>query len=93
VAELKPTFVAYEPPEFIGSTETSVTKAQPEIISQAADVARSSGEPLIVGAGVSSMEDIKKSLELGAVGVAIATAVVKSPDPKAKLLELVEGFK
>ena len=93
VAELKPTFVAYEPPEFIGSTETSVTKAQPEIISQAADVARSSGEPLIVGAGVSSMEDIKKSLELVAVGVAIATAVVKSPDPKAKLLELVEGFK
>jgi triosephosphate isomerase len=93
VAELRPTFVAYEPPEFIGSTNTSVTDAQPEIISKAAEVARLSGEPLIVGAGVSSMEDIKKSLELGAVGVAIATAVVKSPDPKAKLIELVEGFK
>jgi thiamine monophosphate synthase len=39
------------------------------------------------------MEDVKKSLELGAVGVAVATAVVKATDPKAKLLELTEGFK
>ena len=93
VAALKPTFVAYEPPELVGSTETSVARAQPEIISQAYNITQSSGEPLIVGAGVSSMEDIKKSVELGAVGVAIATAVVKAPDPKAKLLELVEGFK
>ncbi len=93
VAVLKPTLVAYEPPELVGSTETSVARAQPEIISQAYNITQSSGEPLIVGAGVSSMEDIKKSVELGAVGVAIATAVVKAPDPKAKLLELVEGFK
>ncbi|EKE12972.1 MAG: hypothetical protein ACD_13C00109G0006 [uncultured bacterium] len=93
IAALKPTLVAYEPPELVGSTETSVARAQPEIISQAYNITQSSGEPLIVGAGVSSMEDIKKSLELGAVGVAIATAVVKAPDPKAKLLELTEGFK
>lgn len=93
VVSLKPTFVAYEPPEFIGSTETSVAKAQPEIISQAAEISRSGGEPLIVGAGVSSMEDIRKSLELGAAGVAISTAVVKSADQRSKLLELVEGFK
>lgn len=93
VTSLRPTFVAYEPPELVGSTDTSVARAQPEIISQASEIARGGGEPLIVGAGVSSMEDIKKSIELGAVGVAIATAVVKSPDPKGKLLELVEGFK
>lgn len=93
IVALHPTFVAYEPPELVGSTETSVARAQPGIISQAAEVARDGGEPLIVGAGVSSSEDIRKSLELGAVGVAIATAVVKSPNPKEKLLELVEGFK
>jgi len=93
VTALKPTLVAYEPPELVGSTETSVARAQPEIISQAYNITQSLGEPLIVGAGVSSMEDVKKSLELGAVGVAIATAVVKAPDPKAKLLELTEGFK
>jgi len=93
ITALKPTFVAYEPPELVGSTETSVARSQPEIISKAAEIARNGGEPLVVGAGVSSMEDIKKSVELGAVGVAIATAVVKAADPKEKLLELVEGFK
>ncbi len=93
IATLKPTFIAYEPPELVGSTDTSVARSQPEIISQAAEIARAAGEPLIVGAGVSSMEDVKKSLELGAVGVALATAVVKANDPKVKLLELVEGFK
>jgi triosephosphate isomerase len=93
ICQLAPTYVAYEPPELVGSTTTSVARAQPEIISQASEIARSGGEPLIVGAGVSSMEDVKKSLELGAVGVAVATAVVKATDPKAKLLELTEGFK
>jgi triosephosphate isomerase len=93
ICQLAPTYVAYEPPELVGSTTTSVARAQPEIISQAAEIARAAGEPLIVGAGVSSMEDVKKSLELGAVGVAVATAVVKATDPKAKLLELTEGFK
>lgn len=93
ICDLAPTYVAYEPPELVGSVTTSVARAEPEIISQAAEIARSGGEPLIVGAGVSSMEDIKKSLELGAVGVAVATAVVKATDPKSKLLELTEGFK
>lgn len=93
VVGLAPTYVAYEPPELVGSTTNSVARSQPEIISQASEIARSGGEPLVVGAGVSTMEDIKKSLELGAVGVAIATAVVKAENPKTKLLELVEGFK
>jgi len=93
ITGLTPTYVAYEPPELVGSTTTSVARAQPEIISQASEITRSAGLPLIVGAGVSSMEDVKKSLELGAVGMAVATAVVKATDPKAKLLELTEGFK
>lgn len=93
VAELKPTFVAYEPPQFIGSTITSVASAQPEIIGQAAEIAKSIGEPLIVGAGVHEMKDVKKCLELGAVGVAVATDIVKATDPKKELTDLVEGFK
>ncbi len=90
---LKPTFVAYEPPELIGSTETSVAEAKPDIISQAAELAKAAGIPLIVGAGVHSRDDVKKSLELGAVGVAVATDVVKAENPKAELLDLTEGFK
>lgn len=93
VSDLAPTYVAYEPPELVGSTTTSVTQAKPEVISQAADVARSFGLPLIVGAGIHSQEDIRKSLSLGAVGFAIATNIVKAADPKAALLELIEGYK
>ncbi len=89
----KPTLVAYEPPELIGSTETSVAEAKPDIISQAAELAKAAGIPLIVGAGVHSRDDVKKSLELGAVGVAVATDVVKAENPKAELLDLTEGFK
>jgi triosephosphate isomerase len=90
---LKPTYIAYEPPEFISSTETSVAEAQPEIISQVSALAKEAGIPLIVGAGVHSHEDVKKSIELGAVGVAVATDVVKAENPKAELLDLTEGFK
>ena len=90
---LAPTYVAYEPAEFVGSTTISVAQAQPEIISQATEIAKSAGLPLIVGAGIHNLSDVKKSLELGAVGVAVATDIVKAVDPKKELTELTEGFK
>jgi len=93
VSALSPTYVAYEPPELVGSTTVSVAEAQPEIISQATEIAKGAGLPLIVGAGIHSMDDVKKSLELGAVGVAVATDVVKAVDPKKELMDLIEGFK
>lgn len=93
VSELGTTYIAYEPAELIGSTTTSVTSAQPEIISKAAEIARAKGLPLVVGAGVHSMDDVKKSLELGAVGVAVATDIVKAEDPRKELMDLTEGFK
>ena len=93
ICELSPTLVAYEPAELVGSTTTSVAEAQPEIISQAAEIAREFGLPLVVGAGIHSTNDVKKSLELGAVGVAVATDIVKATDPRKELTELTEGFK
>ncbi|MCX6704053.1 MAG: triose-phosphate isomerase [Candidatus Woesebacteria bacterium] len=93
ITGLAPTYVAYEPAELVGSTTTSVAEAQPDIISQAEEIAKAAGLPLIVGAGIHSLSDVKKSLELGAVGVAVATDVVKAVDPKKELLDLVEGFK
>lgn len=93
IVELAPTYVSYEPPSLIGSTTTSVTQAEPEIISQAVEIARVAGIPLIVGAGIHELTDVKKSLELGAVGVAVATDVVKAIDPKKELMDLTEGFK
>lgn len=93
IASLTPSFLAYEPPELIGGGGLSVAEAKPEIIKEASEVANLAGIPLVVGAGVKGMDDVRKSLSLGAVGVAVATDVVKAQDPKAELLDLVEGFK
>ena len=92
ILEIKPTYVAYEPPELIGSTTTSVATAQPEIIAKASVLTKEAGIPLIVGAGINSKDDVKKSLELGAVGVAVATDVVKAEDPRKEIVDLTEGF-
>jgi triosephosphate isomerase len=93
VAEFRPTYLSYEPPELIGSTTTSVATAQPEVVLKAVEIARKFGLPLIVGAGVHSREDVKKSLELGAVGVAVAKDIMMAEDPRKEILDLTEGFK
>lgn len=93
ISSYGPTFVAYEPPEFIGSTTTSVTSAQPDIILKAVETAKTHNLPLIVGAGIHCRQDVKKSLELGATGVAVAKDILKAEDPRKELLDLVEGFK
>lgn len=93
ILSLGSTYVAYESPELVGSVETSVSVEHSDVVSQAAELAKNRGIPLIVGAGIHSKDDVKKSLELGAVGVAVATDVVRAQDPKKELLDLVEGFR
>jgi len=93
ILELRPDYVAYEPPELIGSKEKSVASEKSEIISQAFEICKNYGIPLIVGAGVHQKEDVVKSLELGAVGVAVATDIVKALDPKKEIEDLLAGFK
>ena len=93
ILELNSTYVAYEPSEFIGSMTTSVTSAQPDIILKAVETAKTHNLPLIVGAGIHSQADVRKSLELGATGIAVAKDILKAQDPKKELLDLIEGFK
>jgi triosephosphate isomerase len=91
--DTNPDFISYEPPELVGSTTTSVASAKPEIIGKAAEIAKNAGIPLIIGAGIKNQEDIRKGLELGAAGFAVASSIIKAPDPKKELLDLVEGYK
>lgn len=93
VIKFKPDWVGYEPPELIGSTTTSVTQAKPDVVKEAVKIAQESELPLIVGAGVHSQDDVRKSLELGAKGVALATDVVRAEDPRKELTDLADGFK
>ena len=92
VGSLNPDYISYEPPSLIGSKDVSVATAEPEIISQAALISKKLGIPLIVGAGVHSAGDVKKCLELGAVGIAVASDVMLSEDPKKELMDLCLGF-
>ena len=92
VVELKPTYVAYEPPELVGSKTTSVAQEKPEIISQAVEISREQELPLIVGAGIKSAQDVRISLEQGATGVAVASDIVTAKEPKKEVLDLMQGF-
>lgn len=91
ITEFKPNFLAYEPPEFIGSRTISVSTAKPEVIRDF--VKEIKKIPVLVGAGVHSQEDVKIALKLGAVGVLVATDVVLAKNPKKELIDLAEGFK
>ena len=90
LAKLKPDFLAYEPPELIGG-EVAVSEAEPGVIKRI--VEKVPGVPIIVGAGVKSGKDVKKSIELGAVGVLVSSGVVLAKDPEEALEDLTNGFK
>jgi triosephosphate isomerase len=83
-------FVGYEPPSLIGSREKSVASEKPEDIARV--VTGVNGVGVLVGAGIHSKEDVKVGLKLGAVGVLVATDVVKVEDPEKELRELAEAF-
>lgn len=91
VKTLKPDFLAYEPPELIGSLTSSVASEKSDIIKEA--VENADKIPLIVGAGIKSKEDVRISLEKGAKGILLSSAVVLAKDPKQVLRELAEGFR
>lgn len=85
ISELKPDFIAIEPPELIG-TGVSVTKANPKIIS---NVVKNVNVPVLCGAGISSSEDVLAAKRLGAVGVLVASAVAKAKSPSVALRKLI----
>ena len=64
------------------------------MISRAVEIAREArpGSRVLCGAGISTAEDVRASLKLGADGVLLASSVVKSPNPEKALKELLKGF-
>ena len=90
VVTSRPDFLAYEPPELIGSRTESVATAKPAVISQF--VKKFKQLPILVGAGVHSQKDVQIALKLGAKGVLVASDVVLAENPKQELLDLAKGF-
>lgn len=91
LAHLKPSMIAVEPPELIG-TGTPVSRARPEVITDSikAVMAVDPGLPVLAGAGITAADDVARAVELGARGVLVASAVMKDPDPPRKLEELAQ---
>ncbi len=92
VAAMEPTAVAYEPPELIGGN-ISVTSAHPDIVKEFSDLIKENSSSLpLIGAGVKRAEDAKKSVELGAEGVLVASGIILANDFKAEIRNLASAM-
>jgi triosephosphate isomerase len=89
-ATMKPTFVAIEPPELIGSG-IPVSQAEPEVVEGTVEVIHQINPEVKVlcGAGISTGDDMKAALKLGSEGVLLASGIILADDPKAALMDLV----
>ena len=92
LVKFKPDFLAYEPPEVIGSQQVSVATIHPKTIKKVVKIAKTKEVPVIVGAGIHSPQDVKISLGRGAVGILVATDVVLAKEPEKELEELARAF-
>lgn len=89
VKEFDADYIAYEPAGLIGGA-VSVAEAEPDEVKKIAEMLPEG--KLLIGAGVSTKGDVEAALRLGAAGVLVASAVVKSTEPKNVLQDLLEGF-
>lgn len=90
IATFSPDAVAVEPPELIG-TGIPVSQAQPEVVEGSVKGVKSINKKIKVlcGAGISTGDDMKAAMDLGADGVLLASGIVKAENPKEALLDLV----
>ena len=91
IAKLDPDLIAYEPPELIGGT-VSVATAKPDVIRRVVEIV-GEDHKILVGAGVKNAEDVRVSLDLGAVGVLLASGVMQAKDPEWVLRDLGKGMR
>jgi triosephosphate isomerase len=89
-ALFSPDYIEIEPPELIG-TGIPVSKANPEVVENTVSQIHNINKDISVlcGAGITTGEDMKAALELGADGVLLASGIIKAENQKDALLDLV----
>jgi triosephosphate isomerase len=87
---LKPYGIAFEDKDLIGSGQ-SITTAKAEDVKKFISMVKGKSKA-IIGAGISTGEDVRSGIEFGADGFILASAFVKATDRKAKAIELVTPF-
>lgn len=89
VEEWDPDYIGYEKGDLIAGPVSMVDMEEKNIQYLAKELKK----PLIVGAGISTKDNVEKAVKLGGKGVILASAFVKAENPEAKLRELAGGFK
>ncbi len=92
IASLEPDACAMEPPELIGSGVSVTT--QPELVKQTLVAIKnvSSSVQTLVGAGVTTSQDVAEAVQMGARGVLLASGFVKAKDPYEVLQNMARAL-
>jgi triosephosphate isomerase len=90
----KPDFIAVEPPELIGG-DISVSTAKPELITDSVKAVKEISQSIevVTGAGIKNAGDVSKAIELGTVGVFVASGIVKVENQSQAIAGLARGLK
>ncbi len=86
IQKLKPDYIIIEPPELVAG-KISVSQAKPELIKK---ISKKLKTKFLVGAGIHSKKDINTAMKLGASGIALSSAVMKSKNPEKVLRGLLK---
>lgn len=89
--EVKPMAIAFEDKELIGSGQ-SITTARAEDVKKFIELVKGTSKA-IIGAGISSGDDVKAGLAMGGDGFILASAFVNADDKYKKLKEFCQAYK
>ena len=92
-AALKPDIISLEPPELIG-TGIPVSQSKPDAVTEMVALVKHVNPFAVTlcGAGITKGEDVAAALELGTVGVLVASGIVKAKDPRKVLMDFSEAI-
>ncbi|HIH10851.1 TPA: triose-phosphate isomerase [Candidatus Woesearchaeota archaeon] len=91
IARLRPSYIAYEPPELIGG-KRSVIEVESQKLRTVVQLVKKkshSATQVLCGAGIHSRHDVQEALRLGMAGVLVSHAVCGAKDPVKKEKELI----
>ncbi len=92
-SSFKPDFIAVEPPRLIAGKK-SISEENPGLIKKTVSKVKSVDKNIkvLVGAGIHTIDDVKKALFLGADGILLSSQIALSHHTKKDLKKLLDAF-
>jgi triosephosphate isomerase len=92
-AALKPDVISLEPPDLIG-TGISVSKTKPDAVTEMVALVKHVNPCVVTlcGAGITEGDDVTAALNLGTMGVLVASGIVKAKDPRKVLMDFSKAI-